>query len=101
MDALLVRLKMTVQGEHFVALVTIEQVDFSIMLFVAVLSVVFKPHKTETTSCPDEKEIMRIEETNVTCYSGKGNLCGCRGDSSARLASQRSFHSLRHRRRNS
>lgn len=72
MDALLVRLKMTGQGEHFVALVTIEQVDSSIMLLFAVLSIVFKPHKTETTSCPDAKEIMRIGRNKCNLLQWKG-----------------------------
>ena len=72
MDALLVRLKMTGQGEHFVALVTIEQVDFSIMLLFAVLSIVVKPHKTETTSCPDAKEITRIGRNKCNLLQWKG-----------------------------
>ena len=52
MDAFLVRLKMTLQGEYVIAMVTVEQEKFTIMLLLAVISIIIKQHKTQTTAFP-------------------------------------------------
>ena len=52
MDAFLVRLKMALQCEDVIATVTVEQAKFTIMLLLAVISIVIKQHKTKTTPFP-------------------------------------------------
>ena len=61
MDALLVRLKMTLHGEDIIAVITVEQAEFSIVLLLAVLSVVIQQHKTKTTAFPAIHLVENIE----------------------------------------
>ena len=95
MDAFLVRLKVTLQGEDVVAAVTVEQPQFTIMLLLAVISIVIKQHKTKTTAFPAIQvvENHENEQGKDTCSSEMEHLCDCRGGSSAALAFQTSFHS--------
>ena len=65
-DAFLVRLKVTLQGEDVVATVTGEQAKFTIMLLLAVISIVIKQHKTETTVFP----AIHIVENNGRAREG-------------------------------
>ena len=99
-DAFLVRLKVTLQGEDVVAAVTVEQPKFTIMLLLAVISIVIKQHKTKTTMFPAIQvvENHEHEQGKDTCCSERERLCGCRGGSSAALAFQTSFHSWKNHR---
>ena len=75
MDALLVRLKMTLHSEYIIAVITVEQAEFSVVLLHAVHPVVVKQHKTEATAAPaiqlvknNEKHIRDDGRLKFLCF---------------------------------